>query len=324
MPKAIRVHEVGGPEVLRWQEVSVPAPAAGQVRIRQAFVGLNFIDVYHRTGLYPQPLPFTPGMEGAGVITEVGQGVNDLRVGDRVAYAGGQPGAYAEERVLPADRVVGLPAEIETRTAAAMMLKGMTAQYLLRQTIDVQPGDTILLHAAAGGVGLIACQWAKALGATVIGTVGSDEKAQLAREHGCDHTIVYTREPFVQRVKEVTGGKGVRVVYDSVGKDTFLSSLDCLRPRGLLVLFGQASGPVAPFDPALLASKGCLYLTRPTLFTYTATREALLATARDLFEVVKAGRVDIPISGQYPLAEAAEAHRALEGRKTTGSTVLAA
>jgi len=324
MPKAIRVHEVGGPEVLRWQEVSVPAPAAGQVRIRQAFVGLNFIDVYHRTGLYPQPLPFTPGMEGAGVITEVGQGVNDLRVGDRVAYAGGQPGAYAEERVLPADRVVGLPAEIETRTAAAMMLKGMTAQYLLRQTIDVRPGDTILLHAAAGGVGLIACQWAKALGATVIGTVGSDEKAQLAREHGCDHTIVYTREPFVQRVKEVTGGKGVRVVYDSVGKDTFLSSLDCLRPRGLLVLFGQASGPVAPFDPALLASKGCLYLTRPTLFTYTATREALLATARDLFEVVKAGRVDIPISGQYPLAEAAEAHRALEGRKTTGSTVLAA
>jgi NADPH2:quinone reductase len=321
MSKAIRVHQVGGPEVLRWEDVDVGAPGPGEVRVRHAFVGLNFIDVYHRTGLYKLPLPFTPGMEGAGVVTAVGEGVGDLRAGQRVAYAGGSAGAYAEERVMAAERLVPLPDGIDDRTAAAMMLKGMTAQYLLRQTIEVRAGDTILFHAAAGGVGLIACQWARRLGATVIGTVGSDEKARLARAHGCDHVVIYTRENFVERVKEITGGKGVRVVYDSVGKDTFLASLDCLQMRGMLVLFGQSSGPVAPFDPALLAQKGCLYLTRPSLFPYTATREALLATAGDLFAVVREG-LKIEVTRTFPLREAAEAHRALEARATVGSTVL--
>jgi NADPH:quinone reductase len=322
MPRAMRVHEVGGPEVLRWEEVPAAPLGPGDVRLRHRFVGLNFIDVYHRTGLYKQPLPCTLGMEAAGVVIEVGAAVDGLRVGDRIAYAGGSPGAYSEERVLPADRVVPLPADIDDRTAAAMMLKGMTAQYLLRQTIQVQPGDTILLHAAAGGVGLIACQWAKQLGATVIGTVGNDEKAQLARENGCDHVVVYSRESVVERVREITGGKGVRVVYDSVGKDTFLQSLDCLRPRGMLVLYGQSSGPVPPFDPALLAGKGSLYLTRPVLFAYTATRPELLATAQDLFSMVRPGKVKIRIDQAFPLAGAADAHRALEGRRTTGSTVL--
>jgi NADPH:quinone reductase len=322
MPRAIRVHEVGGPEVLRWEELPAAPAGPGQVRIRQRFVGLNFIDVYHRTGLYKQALPFTPGMEASGVVTELGEGVDTLKVGDRVAYAGGTPGAYVEERVMPADRVVPLPAEIDDRTAAAMMLKGMTAQYLLRQTIQVAPGDTILFHAAAGGVGLIACQWAKQLGVTVIGTVGNDQKAALARENGCDHVVVYSRESVVDRVREITGGRGVRVVYDSVGKDTFMHSLDCLRPRGMLVLFGQASGPVPPFDPNLLAAKGCLYLTRPTLFVYTATRPDLLATAEDLFSVVRSGKVKIRVDQSFPLAAAAEAQRALESRRTTGSTVL--
>jgi NADPH2:quinone reductase len=322
MIKAMRVHETGGPEVLRWEEVDPGRPGRGQIRVRHRFAGLNFIDVYHRTGLYKQALPFTPGMEGAGVITEVGEGVSDLRPGDRVAYAGGSPGSYAEERVMPADRVVVLPAGVDERTAAAMMLKGMTAQYLLRQTIEVRRGDTILFHAAAGGTGLIACQWAKHLGATVIGTAGNDDKAALARANGCDHVIVYSREKLADRVREITGGRGVRVVYDSVGKDTFMQSLDCLESRGMMVLFGQSSGPVAPFDPALLAAKGCLYLTRPSLFAYTATREALLATAHDLFAVVASGAVKINVAQSFPLREAADAHRALEARKTVGQSVL--
>jgi NADPH2:quinone reductase len=322
MPKAMRVHQLGGPEVLSWEDVSPAQLGRDEVRVRQSFVGVNFIDVYHRTGLYKQPLPFTPGVEGAGVVSEVGSGVSSIRVGERVAYAAGAPGSYSEERVLPADRLVPLPGGIDDRTAAAMMLKGMTAQYLLRQTIQVTAGDTILFHAAAGGVGLIACQWAKQLGATVIGTVGSEEKAALARENGCDHVVVYTREPVTERVRAITGGKGVRVVYDSVGKDTFMQSLDCLRPRGLLVLFGQSSGLVPPFDPSLLAAKGCLYLTRPTLFVYTATRPELLAAAEDLFAITRSGGVKIRVAQSFPLPAAADAHRALEGRRTTGSTVL--
>jgi NADPH2:quinone reductase len=318
----MRIHEVGGPEVLRWEEAPPGRVGPGEVRVRHRFVGLNFIDVYHRTGLYNLPLPFTPGQEASGEVREVGPGVTALKVGDRVAYAGGSPGAYSEERVLSADRLVTLPPEIDDRTAAALMLKGMTAQCLLRQTIDVQPGDTILFHAAAGGVGLIACQWAKKLGATVIGTVGSDEKAKLARANGCDHVVIYGRESVVDRVKEITGGKGVRVVYDSVGKDTFMQSLDCLRPRGLMVLFGQSSGPVPPFDPMILARKGCLYLTRPVLFVYTATRPELMATAEDLFAVIRSGAVKLRIDQSFPLAAAADAQRALEARRTTGSTVL--
>ncbi len=322
MPRAIRVHQVGGPEVLRWEDLPRQPVGAGEVRVQHRFAGLNFIDVYHRTGLYKLPLPFTPGQEAAGVVAEVGAGVEGLKAGDRVAYAGGSPGAYSEERVMPADRLVPLPAEIDDRTAAAVMLKGMTAQYLLRQTVEVRPGDAILLHAAAGGVGLIACQWARHLGATVIGTVGNDQKAELARAHGCEHVIVYTRESVVDRVKQITGGKGVRVVYDSVGKDTFAQSLDCLRPRGTLVLFGQSSGPVPPIDPALLMTKGSLFLTRPTLFTYTSSRAELLATARDLFAVLGAGVVKVRVVQSFPLAEAAEAQRQLESRRTTGSTVL--
>jgi len=300
----------------------VGAPGPGQVRLRHRYVGVNFIDVYHRTGLYLQPLPFTPGSEGAGVVTEVGPGVTDLRAGDRVAYAGGNPGAYSEERLYPADRLVPLPEGIDERTAAAMLLKGMTAQYLLHQTIQVQAGDTILVHAAAGGVGALLVQWARHLGARVIGTVGNPAKADLARRHGCAEVVVVDRHDFVARVKEITGGEGVRVVYDSVGKDTFLGSLDCLRRRGMLVLFGQSSGSVAPFDPILLANKGSLFLTRPSLFAYVATRPELLATAADLFRVVASGAVKIDPPRVVPLAQAAEAHRALEARQTTGSTVL--
>jgi NADPH2:quinone reductase len=320
----IRVHATGGPEVLRWEEAPLAAVGPGQARVRHRFAGLNFIDVYHRTGLYPLALPFTPGVEGAGEVLEVGAGVTWLKPGDRVGYAGGAPGAYSVERVMPAERLVALPPAIDDRTAAAMMLKGMTAQMLLRQTIKIEPGDTILVQAAAGGVGLILCQWAHHLGATVIGTVGSDEKAALARAHGCDHTIVYTRESFADRVKQITGGKGVRVAYDSVGKDTFLGSLDCLQVRGLLVLYGQSSGAVPAFDPLLLAQKGCLYVTRPVLFTYTPTRQAVLDTAADLFAVVAGGAVKIQQPRSFPLAQAAEAHRALEGRHTVGSTVLEA
>jgi len=325
MSKAIRMHETGGPEVLRWEEVTIGPPGPGEVHLRQSAVGLNFIDVYHRSGLYPLPaLPATPGMEGAGTVVATGEGVEGFAPGDRVAYAGLPPGAYAEERLIPAHRLVLLPDTISDQQAAGMMLQGMTVQYLLRSTFHVKPGDTILFHAAAGGVGLIACQWAKALGATVIGTVGNPEKAELARKHGCDFPLLYQEEDWVSKVKEITDGEGVPVVYDSVGGETFMKSLDCLRPLGLLASFGQASGPVAPFDPALLAAKGSLFLTRPTLMTYTADRSDLLASATDLFAVVQSGDVRIEVNQTYPLSEAAQAHRDLEARKTTGSTVLLA
>ncbi|HOW75051.1 MAG TPA: quinone oxidoreductase [Candidatus Competibacteraceae bacterium] len=323
MPKAIRIHEYGGPEVLRWEDVEVGDPGAGQLRIRHAAIGLNYIDIYHRTGLYPLPsLPWTLGMEGAGRVEAVGEGVTEFQVGDRIAYASPPVGAYAEVRLIPADRVVALPDTIDDPTAAAMMLQGMTAQYLLRRTYRVQPGDAILLHAAAGGVGLIASQWARQLGALVIGTVGSDEKAEIARAHGCHHVIVYTRENFVERVREITNGQGVAVVYDSVGKETFMGSLDCLRPLGMMVSFGNASGPVPAFEPGILSAKGSLFLTRPTLMHYTAQRRDLLASAADLFDVVAIGAVNIEVRQTYPLAETAQAHRDLEARKTTGSTVL--
>src|SRR3954454_21346898 len=316
MPHAIRVHEVGGPEVLKWEEVTVCDPGPGQVRLRQHAVGLNFIDVYHRTGLYPQPLPFTPGVEGAGIVEAVGPDVDELKIGDRVAYAG-PIGGYAEVRLIDAGRVVKLPDAIPSEQAAAAMLQGMTVHMLLSRVYPVQAGDTILIHAAAGGGGLIACQWAKALGATVIGTVGSDEKAELARAHGCDHPIIYTREDFVAEVDRVTSGAKLPVVYDSVGKDTFLKSLDCLRPRGLMVSFGNASGPPEPIAPGLLAQKGSLFLTRPTLFHYIAVRAELEAAAAELFEMVATGKVKVEIKQRYALKEAAEAHRALEARQTS-------
>ena len=323
MPKAIRIHEYGGPEVLRWEEVEVGDPGPGQLRVRHAAVGLNYIDVYHRTGLYPLPsLPWTLGMEGAGRVEAVGEGVIEFKIGDRVAYASPPVGAYAEVRLIPADRVVALPDAIDDQTAAAMMLQGMTAHYLLRRTYRVQPGDTILLHAAAGGVGLIASQWARHLGATVIGTVGSDEKVELARAHGCHHVIVYSRENFVERVREITGGQGVAAVYDSVGQATFMGSLDCLRRLGMMVSFGNASGPVPPFEPGILAAKGSLFLTRPSLMAYTAERADLVASATELFEAVVGGAVKIEVRQTYPLAETAQAHRDLEARRTTGSTVL--
>jgi NADPH2:quinone reductase len=322
MPRAIRIHQTGGPEVLQIEEITVGAPGAGQARIRQSAIGINYIDTYHRTGLYPLPLPTGIGLEGAGVVEAVGAEVTDLEAGDRVAYAGGPVGAYATERLIPADRLVKLPEGVSDQQGAAMMLKGMTVQYLIRSTYRVQSGDTVLFHAAAGGVGLIACQWLKALGVHVIGTVGSDEKAELAKAHGCEYPVVYTREDFVARVKEITGGKGVPVVYDSIGKDTFARSLDCLRPRGMMVLFGAASGPVPPFDTQTLAQKGSLFLTRPTLFAYTATREDLVVTATELFQAVIAGKVKIEVSRTYPLADAPRAHRDLEGRKTTGSLLL--
>ena len=322
MPKAIRFHKTGGPEVLVWEDVEVGDPAPGQVRIRHHAIGVNYLDTYHRSGLYPLPLPSGIGSEGAGVVEAVGAGVTDLKPGDRVAYAGGAPGAYAEVRLYPADRVVTIPEGISFETAAAMMLKGMTAQYLIKRTFKVEAGMTVLWHAAAGGVGLIASQWLRALGVAVIGTVGSDAKATLAKAHGCEHTVVYTRENFVERVKEITGGKGVPVVYDSVGKLTFMGSLDCLQPLGMMVSFGNASGPVDPISPAILAPKGSLFLTRPTLVHYTAKRADLVASANDLFEVVKAGKVKIEIAQRYALKDAAQAHRDLEARKTTGSTIL--
>ncbi|MFA7605388.1 MAG: quinone oxidoreductase [Rhodocyclaceae bacterium] len=322
MTHAIRFHQTGGPEVLQWETVVLPEPAPGEVRVRHHAVGLNFIDTYHRTGLYPVALPSGIGLEAAGVVEAVGDGVTDLAPGDRVAYAGGPLGAYAEVRNMPADRLVRLPESISFEQGAAMMLQGMTAQYLLRRTYRVQPGDAVLIHAAAGGVGLLVCQWARALGATVIGTVGSDEKAALARANGCDHAIVYTRESFVERVREITHGRGVQVVYDSIGKDTFMGSLDCLAPLGTMVLFGAASGPVPPFDLGLLAQKGSLFVTRPTLFTYTARRDDLLASAQEVFDMVGGGQLNIDIRQRYPLSDAAQAHRDLEARKTTGSTVL--
>lgn len=322
MPHAIRLHQNGGPEVLKWEEVEVGSPGAGQVRLRHTAVGLNFIDVYHRSGLYPIQLPAVLGLEAAGVVEEAGEGVADLKPGDRVAYASPPMGAYSEARLMPADRVVKLPAAITDQQAASMMLKGMTAEYLMRRTFPVKAGQTILVHAAAGGVGLMLCQWASALGATVIGTVGSDEKAALARANGCTHPVVYTREDFVARVNEITGGRKCDVVYDSVGKDTFIKSLDCLRPMGMLALFGQSSGNVPLFDAGLLAAKGSLFLTRPSLMTYNAPREALVDSANALFGMVQTGKVRVNVNQSYALKDAAQAHRDLEARRTTGSTVL--
>jgi NADPH2:quinone reductase len=325
MSKAIQIQQHGGPEVMRLVDLEVGAPGPGEVRIRHHACGLNYIDVYQRTGLYPNPLPLTLGMEGAGVIEAVGEGVTHLKAGDRAAYASTPPGAYSEARVMPAKTVCKLPDGIAFDTAAGMMLKGLTAQYLLKKTRPVeglQPGDFVLFHAAAGGVGLIACQWAKALGLQLIATAGSAAKCALALEHGAAHAIDYNKEDFVARVKAITAGKGVKVVYDSVGKDTFEKSLDCLRPFGLMVSFGNASGPVAPFAPGILGPKGSLYVTRQTLFTHIATREATQAMADDLFTVVGSGAVKIRIDQRYPLADVAQAHRDLEARKTTGSTVL--
>ncbi|MCW9003231.1 MAG: quinone oxidoreductase [Rhodospirillales bacterium] len=322
MTKAVRIHEAGGPENLVYEDITVGDPGAGEVRLRQTAIGLNYIDVYQRTGLYPLPsMPGVIGMEGAGVVEAVGPGVTNLKEGDRVAYAM-LVGAYAESRIAPADRLVVLPDAISDEQAAAMMLQGMTAQYLLRRTYRVQKGDAILVHAAAGGVGLIMCQWARSLGATVIGTVGSDEKAALAKAHGCEHPIVYTRENFADRVREITGGKGVAVVYDAVGKSTFEGSIASLQPLGMMVTYGNASGPVDPVSPMVLAKGGSLYLTRPTLATYIASHEDLMATAGELFDVVLSGTVKIEVNQRYPLAETAQAHRDLEARKTTGSTIL--
>jgi len=322
MPHAIRIHKTGGPEVMQWEEVPVGNPGAGEVRLRHTAVGVNYIDTYHRSGLYKLPLPAGIGSEAAGVVEAVGTGVTEFKPGDRVAYQGGAPGAYTEARVMPVERVVKIPDGITDRVAATLMLKGLTVQYLLRQTYPVKSGETILLHAAAGGIGLIACQWARALGVTVIGTVGSDEKAALAKANGCTHTIVYTRENFVARVKELTDGKGVPVVYDAVGKDTFPASLDCLSPRGMFVSFGNASGPVPPFDVLLLSQKGSLYVTRPTLVTYTAKRADFVKMAEEVFSMVKAGKIVNDARQTYPLKDAAKAHSDLESRKTTGSTVL--
>jgi NADPH2:quinone reductase len=321
MAKAIRFHKIGGPEVLQMEEVQVGDPGPGQARIRHTAIGVNFIDTYQRGGLYPVPLPSGAGNEGAGVVEAVGAGVASLKAGDRVAYSG-QIGAYSTQRLVPADRMVKLPEGISDEQGASMMLKGMTVQYLIHRTFKVKDGDTVLWHAVAGGVGLIACQWLKALGATVIGTVGSDEKAALAKAHGCDHVINYSRENFVERVKSITGGKGVPVVFDSVGKSTWEGSLDCLRPLGMMVSFGNASGAVPPVNIGILAQKGSLFVTRPTLITYTATRADLEATARSLFDIVRSGKVKIEIGARYKLADAAQCHRDLEGRKTTGSVIL--
>lgn len=321
MPFAIRVYETGGPEKLKWEEVQVGDPGPGEVRVRNTAVGLNYIDTYHRSGLYKMPLPLVLGLEGAAVVEAVGPKVKEFKVGDRVAYAS-PIGAYAELLLRPAERLVKIPAGVDDRLAAAIMLKGMTAWYLARRTYAIRKGDTVLIHAAAGGVGQILAQWAKHLGATVIGTVGSEDKLAVAKKVGCKHVIVSSKENLALRVKEITRGAGVPVVYDGVGKETFLNSLDCLRPLGLMVSYGNASGPVGPIDPAILAQKGSLFLTRPTLFTYTAKREDLLEAARDLFDVVKSKAVKVSINQTYPLKDAATAHQDLESRKTTGSTVL--
>lgn len=322
MPKAIRIHQTGGPEVMKWEEVEAGRAGAGEVRVRNTAVGLNYIDVYHRAGVYPLTgFPLVLGREGAGVVEEVGEGVSTVKVGDRVGYV--DPiGSYAEVRLMPANRLVKLPQGISEKMAAAVMLKGMTAQYLVRSTYRVQPGDTILVHAAAGGVGLILCQWGRHLGATVIGTAGSEAKAELARAHGCHHAIVYSKESFVERVKQITYGAGVTVVYDSVGKDTFDGSLDCLRPMGMLVSFGQASGKIPPFDVGILQAKGSLFLTRPTMVHYVAKDADLQQRAAEVFEVLLKGIVKVEVKQEYALKEAAQAHRDLEARKTTGSTVL--
>jgi NADPH2:quinone reductase len=323
MAHAIRIHKTGGPEVLQWEEVSVAAPGQGECQLRHKAVGLNYIDTYHRTGLYPVPMPSGIGLEAAGVVEAVGPGVTEFKPGDRVAYANGPLGAYSEVKNHPADRLVKVPDGISFEQAASMMLQGLTVQYLLRRLhLTPKSGDTVLWHAAAGGIGLIACQWARALGVNIIGTVGSEEKAALAKEHGAAHTINYTKEDFQARVMEITGGKKVPIVYDSVGKDTFMKSLDCLQPRGLMVSFGNASGAVGTTDLGILAQKGSLYITRPTLISYTARRDELVAAAKELFDMVISGKVKVQPRQSYALKDAAQAHRDLEGRKTTGSTVL--
>jgi NADPH2:quinone reductase len=322
MPRAIRIHAPGGPEAMKWEEVAIGDPGPGEARIQHTAVGVNYIDTYHRSGLYKVPLPSGLGSEGAGVVEAVGSGVDWIKPGDRVAYCGGPLGSYSEARVMPAERLVKLPDGISDRVAATLMLKGLTTQYLFRQIHKLKAGDTILFHAAAGGVGLIACRWARALGVTMIGTVGSDEKAALAKANGCTHTIVYTKENFVERVKALTGGKGVPVVYDGIGKDTFPASLDCLVPRGLFVSYGNASGPVPPFDILLLSQKGSLVVTRPTLFTFAKDRESIAAMSGELFDLVLAGKIVSEPRQTVPLKDAAEAHRALESRRTTGATIL--
>jgi NADPH2:quinone reductase len=322
MPNAIRIHQTGGPEVLQWESVTVGEPGPGEARVRHTAVGLNYIDTYHRSGLYKLPLPSGIGLEASGVVEAVGPGVTDIAKGDRVAYCGGPPGSYAEVRVMPADKLVKLPDGVSDRSAATLMLKGLTVEYLFRQTFPLKGGETILFHAAAGGVGLIACQWARALGVTMIGTVGSDEKAALAKANGCAHTIVSTRENFVERVKELTGGQGVPVVYDSVGKDTFPASLDCLKRRGMFVSFGNTSGPIAAFDIGLLLQKGALFATRPSIAMYAATRSDLLRMADEMFALVKAGKIVSDARQTYALKDATQAHRDLEARKTTGATLL--
>jgi NADPH2:quinone reductase len=322
MAKAIRILETGGPDVMQYVDVEVGQPGPGQALVRQMACGLNFVDVYFRTGAYVQPLPAGLGVEGAGIVEALGEGVTHIHVGDRVAYAARPPGAYADLRVMPADGLVKLPASVSFETAAAVMLQGLTVQYLFRRTFRLQGGETILFHAAAGGVGLLACQWARALGVTMIGTVGSDEKAALAKEHGCVHTINYNRENFVERVKDITEGAGVPVVYDSIGKDTFTGSLDCLSPLGMLVSFGSASGPVPPFNLNELASRGSLFVTRPSVFNYTAKRDDLEIMAAELFGMIESGKIKVNINQRYALKDVAQAHRDLESRKTTGSTIL--
>jgi NADPH2:quinone reductase len=319
---AIRFHKTGGPEELAFEEVAIGEPGPGQARVRHTAIGVNYIDTYHRSGLYPLPLPSGLGNEAAGIVEAVGAGVDWIKPGDRVASGTGPLGAYSTQRIVPADRLVKLPDDVDDRTAAAIMLKGLTVQYLFRQTYRLKGDETIVFHAAAGGVGLLACQWARALGVKMIGTVGSDDKAKLAREHGCTHTIVYTRENFVDRVKEITGGKGVAVVYDGVGKDTFPASLDCLQPRGMFVSYGNASGPVAAFNLGMLAQKGSLYATRPTLVNYATDRESLNAMASELFGMVRSGKIKADVRQTFALKDAAEAHRALQSRQTTGSTLL--
>ena len=322
MVKAIRIHKTGGPEVLQLEDITLPPPGPGELLVRNRAIGLNFIDTYFRTGLYPAPhMPFVPGNEAAGEVVSVGAGVTEFKPGDRVAYVA-TLGSYAEERIVAVNSTVALPEAVSFEAAASMMLKGMTAEYLLHRTYKVKPGDTILVHAAAGGTGLILCQWGKALGATVIGTVGSKEKGELAKAHGADHVILYREEDFVARAKEITGGKLCAVVYDGVGKDTFLPSLDCLQPFGVVASFGNASGAVEPFNLGLLAAKGSLYVTRPTLFTHIAKRETMVEMAANLFGAVASGKVVVPVNASFALADAANAHRALEGRGTTGSTVL--
>ena len=319
---AIRVHKQGGPEEMKWEVVDLPTIKEGEVLIKHTAIGLNYIDTYHRSGLYPMPVPLTLGIEGAGIIEEVGENVNDLKVGNRVAYASPPTGSYAEAKVMPAARLVKIPDNISDEIAAAIMLKGMTVEYLVRRTYNVKAGQTVLFHAAAGGVGLIACQWLKAIGATTIGTVGSEEKAALAKANGCDHTILYRKENFVDKVKEITNGKGVPVVYDGIGKDTFVQGFDCLSPLGLMVIFGNASGNAPPLETGMLAAKGSLYVTRPTLMTYNAKREDLVNSAQQLFNMVGSGKINITINARYALKDAAQAHKDLESRKTTGSTLL--